>query len=179
MDSNQTPLTREIERNKAQILPLLGDFDRALECANSAYDPASSDYREHVWHGQLLNIWPAGPSGKAIKTSCRTLPRRPRTRSATACRIAPNAAECRVGLVQLLVATNQMKKARIAADDAQEMIPSLHRWRWDISTRPSARPQKAGQCYEKAVQPAGPAPGDPRLGRFLCPQPGFPARHSR
>ena len=70
-----------------------------------------------------------------------------------ACQIAPNAPDCRVALVQLLVATNQMEKARIAASDAKEMIP------------PDASPlamgyiyealgetQKAGQSYEKAVK---------------------------
>ena len=34
--------------------------------------------------------------------------------------------------------------------------------------------EQAGQSYEKAVKAqAGPAPGDPRPGRFLCPQPAI------
>ena len=71
-----------------------------------------------------------------------------------------------------------MEKARIAASDAQEMIP--------LDASPLAmgyiyealgETEKAGQSYEKAVKAqAGPAPGDPRAGRFLCPQPGSPAR---
>ena len=56
LDSSQTPLTPEIEQDKAEIFALWGDFDRALECANSAYDPASGDYRDHVWHGQVLKL---------------------------------------------------------------------------------------------------------------------------
>lgn len=56
LDSVQTPLTPEIDKEKAQIEVIWGVFDRALECAGSAYNPASDDYREHVWHGQVLKL---------------------------------------------------------------------------------------------------------------------------
>ena len=56
-------------------------------------------------------------------------------------------------LVQLLVATDQMQKARIAADDAQEMIPlAARRLAMGYIYEALGETEKAGQCYEKAVK---------------------------
>ena len=56
LDSDQTPLTRDIKVTEANILVPFSEFDRALELANNAYNPASGDYRDHLWHGQMLTV---------------------------------------------------------------------------------------------------------------------------
>ena len=69
--------------------------------------------------------------------------------------------------------TNQMEKARIAADDAKEMIPyQVAPLAMGYIYEALGETEKAGQSYEKALKARpGPAPGDPGLGRFLCPPP--------
>ncbi len=153
LDSSQTPLTAEIEQKKAEFFTLWGPFDRALDSANSAHNPASDDYRDHVWHGQVLKLLARRAEQEGHLDKLQDITQRAEISLRRACQIAPNAPECRVELVQLLVATHQMEKARIAADDAREMIP--------LNASPLAmgyihealgETQKAGQCYEKAVE---------------------------
>ena len=49
-------MTPDIQQKEAEIFALGGDFDRALEISTKAYDPDSDDYRDHVWHGQVLKL---------------------------------------------------------------------------------------------------------------------------
>ncbi|MEI8375716.1 MAG: tetratricopeptide repeat protein, partial [Planctomycetota bacterium] len=153
LDSNRTPLTSEIEQKKAEIFTLWGPFDRALDSASSAYNPASEDYRDHIWHGQVLKLLARRAEQEGHLDKLQDIAQSAEKSLRRACQIAPNAPECRVELVQLLVATHQKKEASIAADDAREMIP--------LNASPLAmgyihealgETQKAGQCYEKAVQ---------------------------
>ena len=45
LDSSQTLLPAGVEHQAAQILALWGNFDRALQSANEAYNPASDNLR--------------------------------------------------------------------------------------------------------------------------------------
>ena len=56
-------------------------------------------------------------------------------------------------LVQLLVTANQMEKARMAADDAKEMIPSRPRpLAMGYIDEALGEGREAGRNYEKAVE---------------------------
>jgi len=152
LDSSQTLLTHDIEQKKAEILSLWGGLERALDSANAAYNPASDDYRDHIWHGQILKLLAGRAAQEGHPDKVQEIAQQAEKSLRHASQIAPNAPESRVLLVQLLVATHQMEKARIAASDAQEMIP--------LDASPLAmgyiyealgETRKAGQCYEKAV----------------------------
>ena len=95
----------------------------ALELANRAYNPASNDYRDHVWHGQVLTLLARRAQQEGHQDKLPEIAEQAEESLRRACQLAPNTPDCRVALVQLLVATNQMAKARIAANDAEEMIP--------------------------------------------------------
>ena len=153
LDSSQTPLTPEIDRQVAEILVKSGEFDRALESANRAYDADSGDYREHVRHGQVLRLLARRAQQEGHQVELPRIAEEAEKALRRACQIAPNAPECRVELVRLLAATNQPQKARFAASDAEEMI--------GLATRPLAmgyiyealgESEKAGQSYAEAVQ---------------------------
>ena len=153
LDSNETLLTPDIKEYVAVILASGGEFDRALEAANEAYDPASDDYRDHVWHGQVLKLLAGRAQREGHQEKVAEIAQRAEKSLRRACQIAPNRAECRVELVQLLAATNQMDKAHVAADDAREMIP--------LGSSPLAmgyihealgETKQAGESYEKALK---------------------------
>ena len=152
LDSSQTPLTAEIEQKKAEIFALWGDFERALECAKTAYNPAADDYREHVWHGQVLKLLVRRAQREGHQDKVAEIAQQAEDSFRLACQIAPNAAECRVGLVQVLVATDQMGKARLAADDAEEMIATRFPLAMGYIYEALGKSKQAGQAYEKAVQ---------------------------
>ena len=153
LETSPTPLTPDVLAKEAEIYAVGGDFDRALDCARQAYDPASGDYREHVWHGQVLNILARRAQREGHQDKLAGIAAQAEKSLRRACQIAPNAADCRVELVRLLMATDQRAKAEIAADDAREMISS--------QAAPLAmgqiyealgKAQQAGQCYEKAIK---------------------------
>ena len=153
LEGQQMSLTPEIGKEEAQIFVLWGGFQQALDAVNRVYDPASDDYRDHVWHGQLLKVLARRAQQEGHHDKLREIAQAAEQSFRRAAVIAPNAPEPRVALVQLLVATKQMDKARIAADDAKEMIP--------IDVAPLAmgsiydalgETRKAGESYEKAVK---------------------------
>ena len=150
----------------------LGRFRPHPGMSGSAYNPASDDYREHVWHGQVLKLLARRAQREGHQDKLAEIARQAEKSFRRACQIAPNAAECRVGLVQLLVATDQRDKARIAANDAKEMISLRAETAGDgIYLRGPGREQTGGRGLSKGRQrPAGPAPGGPKPGRFLFAQ---------
>ncbi len=154
LDSNQTAVSTDVAKEEIQFFMTWGKFDRALELANAAYNAASEDYREHVWHGHVLKLLARRAQREGHPDKVPEIARKAEESLRTACRIAPNAADCRVELVQLLVATNQPKKAHFAADDAHEMIraqdaPLAMGHIYEILGDETA---KAGQSYEKALK---------------------------
>ncbi|MGA2255636.1 MAG: tetratricopeptide repeat protein, partial [Thermoguttaceae bacterium] len=153
LDSAQTPLTPEIGKEETEIFALFGDFNRALESANNSYDPASDDYRDHAWHGKVLKILARRAKLEGHQDKLPEIKRQAEQALRRACQIAPNAPDCRVELVRLLVATDQMKKAKIAADDAEQMIPpDASPLAMGYINEAIGETQKAGQCYEKAFK---------------------------
>ncbi|MGO9110050.1 MAG: tetratricopeptide repeat protein [Thermoguttaceae bacterium] len=153
LETDQTPLSPEIKVQEADILSQWGDFDRALESASRAYNPASEDYRDHVWHGQKLTVLAHRGQQEGHLDKLPEITQQAEASLRRACLIAPNAPECRVALVQLLVATNQMEKAGIAASDAKEMIPpTASPLAMGYIYEALGKTEKAGQSYEKAVR---------------------------
>jgi len=153
LDSNQTTLTPELKEKEDEILTISGEFHRALESAIAAYDPASDDCRDHIWHGQVMKLLARRAQQEGHRDKLPEIAERGEKALRRACQIAPNSPDCRVALVQFLVATNQMERARIARSDAEEMIP--------LDASPLAmgyihealgESQEAGQSYEKAVR---------------------------
>ena len=166
LDSSQTPMTPEIEKERPRSGPW-GDFDRALEIAERAYNPDPATTATRLARPGAETAGPRaqreGHPDKLPKIAAEA-----EDSFRRACQIAPNAAECRVELVQLLVATNQMEKARIAGDDAYQMISSLLAKGYIHEALGEAK--EAGQCYEKAVRRCRGSPGDPGPGRLLYPR---------
>ena len=153
LDNSQTILSAEILQQKAQIFALWGDFNRALEFARDAYDSSSNDYREHVWHGQVLKLLARRAQREGHKDKLPEIARQAEESLRRACQIAPNTAECRVELVQLLVATEQKEKARIAASDAREMIAAqASPLAMGYIYEALGEIKQAGLSYEKAVK---------------------------
>ena len=153
LESSQTPVTPDITKNEAQIFALWGDFNRALECAASAYNPSSRDYSEHLWHGQVLKLLARRAQREGHLDQLPEIARQAEDSFRTACEIAHTTPECWVELVQLLTMTNQREKARYAASDAKEAVR--------LSARPLAMGyiyealgdmKQAGENYEKAVK---------------------------
>ncbi len=170
LGNNQT--TREIVDREAQILSVWGEFDRALESVKRAYDPASGDYLDHVLHGQRLTLLASRAQREGHLDKLPEIARQAEEALRKACIIAPNAAECRVELVQLLMTTNQKEKACIAADDAKEMIPyQVAPLAMGYIYEALGETAKAGQSYEKALKAR---PNEPLTIRVLA---DFYVRH--
>jgi cellulose synthase operon protein C len=164
LENNQAVVDADIKSTEAQIFNRYGSFDKALESTRSAFDSKSGDYREHVLHGQLLahlarraqQEGHAEKMPKIIEEGEKSLLR--------ACAIARNAPEARVVLVQFLVATNQLDKARKAARDAEDMIQS-YPLALAYIYEAVGQPQDARRNYEKAVRTN---PDSPRSVRMLA-----------
>ena len=153
LDSSQAPLTAVVARQESQIFALWGDFDRAVQLASAAYDPASQNYRDHVWYGQVMKLLARRAQREGHPEQLPDIVARAEKALRRASQIAPNAPDARVLLVQLLVATQQRPKALIAKSDAQEMIPL------DVAPLAMAyihealgETEEAKQCYEKAFK---------------------------
>ncbi len=153
LDSDQTHLTLDIKVKEADIFIPYGEFERALELANSAYNPTSDKYSDHLWHGQMLAVLARRAQQEGHLDKLPEIAQQAEKSLRRACQLSPNTPDCHVALVQLLVATNQKPKALIAASDAEEAIP--------LAASPLAmgyiyealgEPQKAGQSFEKAVK---------------------------
>ena len=67
-----------------------GDFDRALESAKEAYNPASGDYRDHVWHGQVLRLLARRAQREGHQDKLAEIARQAEKSLRRACQIAPN-----------------------------------------------------------------------------------------
>jgi len=151
LESNHTPLTPEIAGKEQEILAFQGDFNRALESANKYYDSNSNDYLDHVKHGRVLAVLTRRAKLEGHQDKLPEIKEQAEHAFRRACQSAPNSPECRVELVQLLVATDQMGKARIAAKDAEEMIPpNASPLAMGYIHEALGQTQEAGQCYEKA-----------------------------
>jgi tetratricopeptide (TPR) repeat protein len=153
LDSSQTAVTGDIDKIETDILVRSGDFDRALEAANSAYDGNSNDYGEHVWHGRVLRLLARRAQQEDHPEQLPDIVRQAEKSLRRACRIAPNAPECYVELVRLLVAAGQRPKAEIEASNAKDMIPlSYSPLAMGYIYEALGETEKAGESYEKAVK---------------------------
>ena len=123
LKSRQAALTPEIASDMARVSITWDDFGLALQNAQRVHYPDSQDYRDHLWYGQLMRNLVRRAQQEGRQDKLAEVAKSAEDAFRTACRLAPSAPECRVALVDLLVATDHMKEARIAADDAKEMIP--------------------------------------------------------
>ena len=155
LDSNQTAVTADIAKEEAKFFMTWGDFDRALELANAAYNPAS----ERLPRARLARpcAEAPGPQGPTRRPSRQAAGDCPEGRG-----IAPHAHAESPPMRRTAAWSwsncwwppTRRKRPTIAADDAQEMIP--------LEVAPLAmgyiyealgdETAKAGQSYEKALK---------------------------
>ncbi len=164
LESTQTSLTSDIIETEANIFVRWGDFEKAKASANRAYNPASNDYQDHLWYGQMMTRLARRAQQEGHRENLPEIQDKAEKALLSACRIAPNTPACHMALVDLLVATNQLEKARQAASDAKDMIPpEVSPLAMGFIYEELGEPQNAGPCYEKAVQLKPDLPGPLRL----------------
>lgn len=108
----QAPLTAEMRRLASRVAVARNDFTQARDFLDAVADN-STDYRDHLWHGQVLSA--AGQSDEAGK----------KLRRAT--ELGPTVPETWVSLVRHLVATEQTGPARAALTEAKAKLPEEQR----------------------------------------------------
>ncbi len=158
LDSGQTALTFDIENIKTRILAQWGPFDQAWESANRSYDPESSDYSHHLWHGRELILLVRRAQLEGHPDELPKIAEQAEQALRRARQMAPKVADCHVALVQLLVATGQRKKAKVAAADAEDSLPyAVSPLAMGYIYEALGQSEKARESWEKAVQ-RNPAP---------------------
>jgi tetratricopeptide (TPR) repeat protein len=118
----QGPVSGELAKLAAELSLRRQDGQRALELAQAAVGSESSDYRDHLWVGQVL--WAVGRNDEAEGHLRRAV------------ELAEGRPEPWVGLVQFLARVGQIEKAEAALADARVRIEE------------SARAVALAQCYE-------------------------------
>lgn len=162
LENSRTEISSDLQQKLTDIDVQVGDFERALQDAKRSYAPASSDYHEHLWHGQVLRALArrARQEGHADKLNAIVANAEASLRKAI--ELAPEAAECRVELVLLLTEAEQSKKAAEVADEAElpGSVPSnIRPMVMGYIYRALGNKQKAAENYEKALaqRPDSPA----------------------
>jgi tetratricopeptide (TPR) repeat protein len=123
LQRNQAAGSPELARSIVEIVVRNGSLDDALKIANKGYDSESDDYRDHLWHGQMLRILAARARADARTPQAVAIVAAGERALRKAIEIAPSAAECRVELVLLLAADNQTDKARRVTAEAEVVLP--------------------------------------------------------
>ena len=122
LEQQQNLVTGDLGRLAAEIAVRNQHHERALELAGHAVPADSTDYRDHIWLGQIF--WAIG--------------RQPQAENALrhAVRLADTVPDTWVALVHYLARTEQKNKAEAAIQDAQGKIPA------------ERAPLALAQCYE-------------------------------
>lgn len=123
LEDRQIPFTSDMNRMWTEIALRQGNFEQALEMAQKSINEGSKDYRDHLWHGQVMGILArrAKADGR-IQVAAKTLEKAEKALR-RALELRERSADCWVSLVQLLAAMDQRPKARETIVAAQAKIP--------------------------------------------------------
>lgn len=122
----RTPFSSDLMRLGADLALRSQRLDDAVELAKQAIKADSTNYKDHLWLGQVL--WAAERLDEAEVSLRRAL------------RLAEQAPETWIVLVQFLARTNQIAKAEAVILEAKEKLPADQA---DLAL---------GQCYEAIAQ---------------------------
>ena len=167
LESNKVDLSTDLVRTNVDIETHYGSLDKALDIANRGIDEKSDDYRDHLWHGQMLRTLAGRARAEGRSEQCAMVVAAAEKSLRKAIEIAPTAADCRIELVLLLAADNQMDKARRAAAEAEEMLQNDKVAPLALAYMFEAigDTEKARASYEKAVERQ---PDQPQLVLMLA-----------
>ena len=152
LERNRVDLSDDLKRANVEVVTLYGPLDDALRIANQGYDDHSPDYRDHLWHGQMLRTLAARARAEARFEQSTAIVTAAEKSLRKAIEIAPAVADCRVELVLLLTAADQMDKARREAAEAEERLPEKDApLALAYMFEAIGNNEKARASYEKAV----------------------------
>jgi tetratricopeptide (TPR) repeat protein len=138
--------SRGFDRLAAEVALRNRDYERALQLARKAVSEGSTDYRDHLWLGQVFSL--AGRNDDA-ETSLRR-----------ATQLAEHAPDAWVALVQHLAQSGQTAKADHALQEAGPKLPKQQATLVLAQCQEVlGRPDQAATLYRKAAaeQPEDPA----------------------
>ncbi len=122
----RTPFSSDLTRLGVDLALRSQRLDQAVDLAKQAVKADSTDYKDHLWLGQVL--WAAERFDEAEASLRRAL------------RLGEQAPETWIVLVQFLARTNQIAKAEALILEAKEKLPADQA---DLAL---------GQCYEAIAQ---------------------------
>ena len=124
LENSHVAVSPDLRQKKVDIEERVGEFEIAYQDAIKSYDPASDDYHDHLWYGQVLRTLArrARQEGHADKLPAIVAGAEKSLRKAI--ELAPNAAECYVEFVLLLTEAEQAAKAQKVAREAEIAVPS-------------------------------------------------------
>jgi tetratricopeptide (TPR) repeat protein len=136
LDTSNSPLSEDLLRREVMISIDSGDFNKALGLARRAYKPSSTDYHDHVWQAQVLQLLAERARREGRVELFPKLMSEAEAALRKAIRLDQAAADVWVTLVQSLVAKGDYNAAAVAIRDAQISLP------------PRVAPLALAQCYE-------------------------------
>jgi tetratricopeptide (TPR) repeat protein len=122
LENNRVSVSQDARKSEAWIFALGGEFEKAVQSAEKGYDDRSDDYRDHLWHAQVLRILARRARLEGHADQLHKIVAGAEQSLRKAIEIAPAAADCRVELVLLLVDAERMRDARNAAAEAELMV---------------------------------------------------------
>ncbi len=166
LKTNQVDLSNDLERELVDVVTLHGGLDQALQLANRGYNPNSDDYRDHLWHGQMLRTLASRARAEARFEQATAIVAAAEKSLRTAIEKAPTIADCRIELVLLLAAADQMDKARREAAEAEQSLPEkVAPLALAYMFEAIGDSEKAREGYEKSVERQ---PNRPQLINMLA-----------
>ncbi len=141
--------TPELKKEYSEIAAQQADLEHAMEVTEKAVGAESQDYRDYLWHGQLLGVL----ARRAKAEHKADILARARDKAEQSLRrglkLQPRSADCWVALIQLLADTDQREAARQAIEQARAVLPpAVAPWPWPTDTRRWAIWARPGSSFE-------------------------------
>jgi len=166
LEAQRIPFTTELFREQSQVLGGLQDYPGAVNAAKKVAD-SSTDYRDFLWLGLLLDIRGQHDEARKAHDEARKAHDEARKAFKRALSLDEHAPESWVAFIQFLARTGQKTDAEKALNDARAQIPA--------AKRPLALAQclevlgKLDEASQQYAAAASQSPDDLTVNRSLVP----------